>query len=385
MRILALGVLFALITGCSRTPEPTVTFRNEDPATLSAWGILTVGKEQLRLSDGVAPYGLVSTLFTDYAHKLRTVWLPQGMSAKVSENGDILFPVGTIISKTFYYPKTDKPGQFLKTVDNGQHLKVSGDGNPYLDLAEATLVETRLLVHRETGWAALPYVWNEAQTDATLEITGAVQKASLVSEQGSSDFPYIVPDKNQCGGCHIVNHSSRKLSPIGPKLRHLNRPAPGSDVNQIKQWQAAGRLISSTPEQQLENAITIVNWQDESLPLEARARSYLDINCGHCHSTTGAADTSGLYLDSATQDQVRLGRCKAPIAAGQGTGGNQFSIVPGEADKSILVYRMASLDPGAMMPELGRSLVHSEGISLIKDWINSMSGSCEPLGHTAAD
>jgi len=37
---------------------------------------------------------------------------------------------------------------------------------------------------------------------------------------------------------------------------------------------------------------------------------------------------------------------------------------------------MESLDPGAMMPELGRSLVHEEGVELIIDWIEAMSGEC---------
>jgi hypothetical protein len=37
---------------------------------------------------------------------------------------------------------------------------------------------------------------------------------------------------------------------------------------------------------------------------------------------------------------------------------------------------MTSIDPGAMMPELGRSLVHDEGVALIADWISEMEGSC---------
>jgi hypothetical protein len=73
---------------------------------------------------------------------------------------------------------------------------------------------------------------------------------------------------------------------------------------------------------------------------------------------------------------MRLGECKLPIAAGQGTGGNKFSIVPGKPEESILVYRMTSIDPGTMMPELGRSLVHDEGVALIADWISGMEGSC---------
>ena len=53
-----------------------------------------------------------------------------------------------------------------------------------------------------------------------------------------------------------------------------------------------------------------------------------------------------------------------------------YSIVPGAPDRSILLYRMESSEPDEMMPELGRSLIHSEGIALIKQWIREMPGSC---------
>ena len=71
-----------------------------------------------------------------------------------------------------------------------------------------------------------------------------------------------------------------------------------------------------------------------------------------------------------------LGQCKPPIAAGRGSGGHLYSIVPGHADESILRFRLATNDPGMMMPELGRSLVHKEGLALINGWINSLEGQC---------
>ena len=33
---------------------------------------------------------------------------------------------------------------------------------------------------------------------------------------------------------------------------------------------------------------------------------------------------------------------------------------------------MASTEPGVMMPELGRSVLHEEGLALIKAWIGGM-------------
>ena len=61
-----------------------------------------------------------------------------------------------------------------------------------------------------------------------------------------------------------------------------------------------------------------------------RARAYLDINCGHCHSPTGPANTSGLWLDAAVSDRLKLGFCKQPVAAGKGTGNRLFDIAPGQ-------------------------------------------------------
>ena len=43
--------------------------------------------------------------------------------------------------------------------------------------------------------------------------------------------------------------------------------------------------------------------------------------------------------------------------------------MPGKPDRSILTFRMGSTDPGVMMPELGRSIVHDEGLALIRQWI----------------
>jgi hypothetical protein len=48
------------------------------------------------------------------------------------------------------------------------------------------------------------------------------------------------------------------------------------------------------------------------------------------------------------------------------------SIAPGRPEASILVHRMASTEPGVMMPELGRSLVHEEGLALVRDYIARM-------------
>ena len=102
------------------------------------------------------------------------------------------------------------------------------------------------------------------------------------------------------------------------------------------------------------------------------------MNCGHCHSPKGPADTTALTFDPSVGTPVdrHLGLCKPPVAAGRGTGDHLFDIVPGHPDDSILPFRMASREPGVMMPEQGRGTVHREGLELIREWIAALPGEC---------
>jgi hypothetical protein len=114
-------------------------------------------------------------------------------------------------------------------------------------------------------------------------------------------------------------------------------------------------------------------WNDDnSGTLQERALAYLDSNCGHCHNANGSANTSGLHLTADANTDMRLGIYKATVSAGAGTGGHTYSIVPGKPEESVMIYRMSSTDPGAMMPELGRSIVHTEGLELITQWIENL-------------
>jgi hypothetical protein len=111
-------------------------------------------------------------------------------------------------------------------------------------------------------------------------------------------------------------------------------------------------------------------WDDARTgDLNARARAYLEANCAHCHSRSGPASTSGLFLDIAEKDPAHLGVNKAPVAAGRGAGNLQFDIKPGDPEHSIMSFRMKTNDPAIAMPEIGREQVHKEGVALIEEWI----------------
>ncbi|MBO6795885.1 SO2930 family diheme c-type cytochrome [Maricaulis sp.] len=374
-RSLAVSSLALALAACGGTGQPEARYIAEgNPPLLSDWGQVGLSGGDLVLGGNVVAYDMNTALFTDYAHKLRTIWMPDGTTAHYREGDTLDFPVGTVITKTFYYPRIDGElgERVARTEDTSADFQ---DGRMAMD--QVRLVETRILVHRENGWVALPYRWNEDQTEARLHRVGAVIPMTLVAEDGGEEaFNYVMPNTNQCAGCHAPDSNSRAISPIGPKPRHINRDFAYTNIpqNQLERLETVG-FLEGLPD--LAQVPRNAAWGDEHASLDELARSYLDVNCSHCHSEVGPADTSGLFLEPDTPFGPNLGVCKLPIAAGSGTGNRPYDIVPGEPENSILVYRIDNVEPDEMMPELGRSTVHAEGLELVERWITEMTGSCE--------
>ena len=370
MRRLLLGALLFL-AGCEQQPAPLYLPQGDNyPETLSEWGMLQRAAGYIAPVAEALPYDLNTPLFTDYAHKLRTVWMPAGTKATYGE-AHFDYPLGTVLSKTFYYPR-DGQGRLL--------LNEQDDRDPQrgLPLARVQLIETRILLKQQDGWVALPYVWDEQQQEAYLQWAGDSRELSLLDAEGKTRaVAYQVPDANQCAGCHEES-AGQGVNPLGPKARHLNKDFAyaGGTHNQLQHWQQQGRLQGLPAELQgvPQNALWPVPRAGESL--EQQARSYLDANCSHCHNPKGPGRTSWLLLDPATAIGISYGLCKQPVAAGKGSGDRLVDIHPGQPDKSVLMFRVESVDPSVMMPELGRSTVHAEGVEVLRRWVASLQGDC---------
>jgi len=380
-RLILLSVLsvLSLLIACDKPKSSVNSFGLENiPERLSEWGLFDVDGKSLALNDRVVPYDLNTPLFSDYALKLRTVWMPPGASAGYRTDTELDFPVGTIISKTFHYEYADSTGsESVSVVKADREARLNADGE--LDLDEYFLAESRLLVRYEEGWKAFPYVWNTDQTEAFLEPAGELLNLELVSGSGESEpIVYVVPDSNQCAGCHTPDHAFKALRPLGPKARQLNRDYAytSGTRNQLAYWIETG-LLRGAGIFDLSLAPAIASWSKPGdAPLEDRARAYLDANCAHCHNPLGAADTSALNLNIEANVDRRFGLCKPPVAVGRGSGNRPYDIYPGKAAESILLFRMEDADPAIAMPELGRATNHVEGIAVVRDWINSLSGTC---------
>ena len=337
------ALLLLALAACGREeagPDAAVILAETPARTLGEYGLFRDAGAR-EPATGVVAYDLVNPLFSDHASKHRFVHVPPGEAAAYAEDEVFEFPVGTVLVKTFAF---------------APDMREPSVGERYR--------ETRLLIRKAEGWAAYPYVWNAEETEAVYAPAGDWLELAFTGPDGEAfEIDYRVPNQNQCKTCHALGD---EIAPIGPKARNLNHAGPYGRA-QLADWAGRG-ILDGLPD--APPAVTSVADLDASL--EDRARAYLDVNCAHCHRLEGSASNSGLFLGWGEHDRVKIGIGKHPTAAGRGSGDAIHVIAPGEPERSILTYRMASTEPGVAMPELGRSVVDEEGVALVRGWIAGM-------------
>lgn len=316
--------------------------------TLSEYNFFQGDLKNLSPNYGVLPYNLNSSLFTDYAKKKRFVWLPNNTNASfVNDETLLTFPAGAILIKNFYYDNT-------------------------LPNYSTRIIETRLMIKKAEGWIFAEYVWNDEQTEATLDMEGSFVDIEWEQDGEIRNVQYRIPNEAECVTCHKINEVP---FPIGTKPRNLNleNTYEGGLQNQLDKFVDFGYLAELSSSS---NVSSVPNYNDDSFPLENRVRAYLDINCAHCHSDEGHCDYRPIRLDyESTIDYANLGICIPPDESiGEGLGD---IIVPGDPRNSMLHFRINSTDESNRMPLLGRSAVHTEGVELIEEWIEGLTNTCD--------
>ena len=288
---------------------------------LSELNLFSGNLNELNISSKAFEYNLNTTLFSDYAHKQRIIALPEGTTMEFDGDGLPVFPDNTVIAKTFYYNLDER------------------------DLSLGRLIiETRILIKINGVWETGDYKWNEAQTEAILDLEGSTLPVSWIDNAGNTNSTnYKIPSNTDCFTCHSNNDN---IIPIGPKLRSMNFEING--VNQLQQFinnqQLTGIASSSSVR-------SLPNWEDTSLDLETRARAYMDINCAHCHIPGGTcADQSTLNfaLETPLEDTNIL------------------------EQTSLIDYRISFYLDGISMPFIGTTMMHTEGVQLIQDYLNTL-------------
>lgn len=316
-------------------------------------------KNQVPESD-VLPYEPASSLFTDYAHKKRFVWIPKGMKATYDGDGKVLqLPVGSAIIKTFYYEKV----QPLNTTK---------------------IIETRLMIRKADGWIFAEYVWNNDQTEAYLDMNGSNVSIDYKDENNilQSVPNYRIPNVVQCIICHkskqmVNNVEVDTYIPIGIKPQNLNFDYNyGNETkNQLTKWIEKGILQNnfSLPSE----ANTAIDYKDATKPLEKRVRSYLDINCAHCHQDNRHCDYRPMRFSFTESGDIQNGRANLGICVDT-QDMQDFPpalskiISPGNVNRSMLYYRLNTTNENFRMPLHGRTVIHTEGVNLLQQWINTL-------------
>ncbi|HVI43910.1 MAG TPA: hypothetical protein VM802_03555 [Chitinophaga sp.] len=307
-----LSVLLLLVLASCAANEP-IANNMSFADSLSSYRLFKEPMFALAPNDSIVCYELSSTLFTDYAEKQRLIKLPPGASMHANGDGLPDFPEGTLIAKTFYY------------------------GEP----PSRRIVETRLLIKHAEKWNAAVYQWNREQTAAILLTGGAV--VEIASHHASGKIRYQIPAAKDCSGCH---RNGDQLMPIGPKLGNMNRTImqAGVSVNQLEALHRQGYLSGT-----LQPVSQLPDYNDTSRNITERGRAYLEMNCAHCHQPGGWAGHKQLDL-----------RYKTAI--------KETGIL---LNRSQIMSRMA-LPGDAHMPKTGTTLLHAEGVELIRRYVDSL-------------
>jgi uncharacterized repeat protein (TIGR03806 family) len=311
--------------------EPSNTleaFTIEAPLTflplLSQMGVYTGNMADITPAQGVQIYEIHGALFSDYAHKQRLIRLPEGQTMRYN-NTDLLpvFPDNTLISKTFFY-----------NID---------EQNPALG---KQLIETRILLKINGAWQVGNYKWNSAQTEATFTEAGTTEAVSYIDMNGDTqNVNYQIPSKQDCFTCH---NNNAQTFPIGPKLRNLNFVPSYTNQNQLDYFSGLGIM------QGVNSGSTGVlpDWTDTvNYTLEERARAYMDVNCAHCHQPGGSVPAS-FIIDFTLETLLE----NSGIYANRGE----------------IIARFQSTLPTYRMPQLGRTIIHTEALQTLTEYIDSL-------------
>lgn len=305
-------------TASFTTREAPLTFE----PTLSEMGVFTGNLADLTPADGVQVFELNSALFTDYAVKQRLIRLPNGQAMRY-DNSDLFpkFPDNTLMAKTFYY-----------MVD---------ETNP---TSEKQIIETRISIKVDGVWSMRTYIWNQDQTDAIYDENGSSVLVNYTDASGSvQNIDYVIPTEMDCITCHS---KSSVVTPIGPKLRNWNFIPSYTNQNQLDYFTSIGILegVNSS------NISVLPDWTDTTLDIFSRGRAYIDINCAHCHQPGG--EVTNFDMDF---------RLETP-----------YSETFIYEKRGQIEERVQSNVPTYRMPQIGRSVVHDEGVTMLLEYLDAL-------------
>jgi putative heme-binding domain-containing protein len=338
------GQLYSLIANSE--PDQSESF----PRLLSETGLFE-SVPQHQVAAGVVPYSVVVEPWADHTTAERWLAVPGKTPITIDTKGNWKFPDGSVVFKTV-----------------SMHGVAASDGEE----GSTVHLETQLL-HREAGsWRPYTYVWNREQQDAELAHSdGTVRQFSIrdpASPNGLRHQDYRIAGRKECFLCH--NSWVEKQGTIfGVQSASLLGVNSSQLARLTTEWRESGLLgqsAATTP------PVELVDPYDVTADLDERARSYLQVNCAHCHQfNAGGVATLALAKNVALNKTGLIDTRPA-----QGTFGltDARIVTPGDPYSSILLYRIAKTG-GGRMPRMGSAMVDTRAIRLFHDWIANLQPS----------
>lgn len=339
------------------------------PRKLSETGLFTSVPDQAP-APGVVPFSINAEQWNDGASAERFMAVPTIRPVTMDGDGKKVFPKDTTLVRTFSIER--EPGK--------AHTR--------------RRVETQLLHFDGKRWNGYTYRWNEVQSDADLvppdgaEATFGVIDPSAPGGQRERTWHY--QSRAQCATCHTA-WTDYTLAYNEPQL---DRPISSGQAteNQVALLRRLGlfaapagpRVVDGELRPAPKKPTALVDPHDASADVNARARSYLHVNCSSCHRF-GGGGSALINLEYATE-QPKMNAVGVPPLLGAFGIADPRIIAPGDPGRSVLLYRMAKLGAGRM-PHIGSERVDSADVALLNAWIQQLSapGGTKPTEAPVAE
>lgn len=304
-------------------------------------------------ADDVIPYEVNASLWSDGMDKDRFIHLPPGKRLKFDANEPWRLPPGGVLIKNFYVSASE-----------------SGTG-------QRKILETRFLVRKAEGYLGYTYAWNDDQSDGTLLGVSTHRSISLDMGGSSSRLDYYYPTTS-CLRCH----NTAVGGVLGLRTAQISRPVQkdGRTMNQIDWLNREGIFDPETFPASLSDLSAWPDYHDPNIPVDERARAYLQVNCAQCHNSTTQAGLTPYDMRYGTS-LPDTAMCGARQMYGDPILPGALVIKPGDPDRSVLYVRMSSLAEGLRMPLAVSHRVDEAGAELIRQWIAGMPDCSETRGR----
>ncbi len=328
-------------------PKVESTQQHEFPKQLSQTGLFQDVVTQ-QPEPGVVEYEFSAHHWADGTHSRQWIAIPGSEQLGLWDNprwdvgqvhGRFKFPTDTVVAKTVsYYSEVGNP-------KSQKHL------------------ETQILHLLGDEWRAYNYVWNEEQTDATLQDDVATDRKLTIQDPNEANGRRIQTwhhaSRSECLLCHIW--SSGTVQGFAPD--QINISVNGKD--QLADLVNQGLFSLPIPVTE-----PIASPHDATRSIEDRGRAYLAMNCSNCHRRQGGGTANfNFEINKSLVENMFI---DAVPAQGDFGIANARIVAPGDPFRSVVLYRTLKFGRGHM-PQFGSNVIDTRGIQVLHDWITSMA------------